>query len=299
MLTGIHILLSYKCIYECDHCFVYSSPSAEGTFTYKQICDVLNEARKIGTIEWIYFEGGEPFLYYPLLIDCIKKAHEYGFKIGIVTNAHYAETVKEAERWLRPLCEFNVQDLSVSDDNFHNDGDKNSPAKNALQAAKKLGLSTGSIAIEEPKVICSTSGRKKGEPVVGGDVLFKGRAVEKLAGDFPRIDWKEFDECPYEDLISPGRVHVDSYGNVHLCQGISMGNMWETPLSKLVKNYNYLNNPICKAIAEGGPAKMAVDLKVELEKGYIDACHLCFEVRKKVIEKYPDILAPKQVYGIE
>lgn len=299
MLTGIHILLSYKCIYECDHCFVYSSPNAEGTFSYRQICNLLDEAKKIGTIEWIYFEGGEPFLYYPLLMDSIKKAHEYGFKIGIVTNAYYADTVEEAERWLKPLCEYNVQDVSISDDNFHNEGGDDTPAKRAIKAAKKLGLSTGSICIEEPKVLHSSSGRKKGEPVVGGDVLFKGRAVDKLAGDFPRVDWHEFDECPYEDLVAPGRVHVDAYGNVHMCQGISMGNMWKTPLSELVKSYNYLNNAICKPIVEGGPAKMAEELKVEHEEGYIDCCHLCFEVRKKLIDKYPEILAPKQVYGLE
>ena len=257
MLTGIHILLSYKCIYECDHCFVYSSPRAEGTFTFRQIENVLDEAKKIGTIEWIYFEGGEPFLYYPLLMEGIKRAHDYGFKIGIVTNAYFAQNEEDAVKWLEPLKKFNVLDISISDDNFHNEGEKDSPAKIALKAAKKLGLSTGSISIEEPKAICDTKGRKKGEPVVGGDVMFKGRAVEKLSAGLPRIDWKEFDECPYEDLVSPGRVHVDAYGNVHLCQGISMGNMLKTPLSELVNNYNYKNNPIVRPIVEGGPAKLA------------------------------------------
>ena len=297
MLTGIHILLTYKCIYECDHCFVYSSPSAEGTFTLDQLHELLEESKKIGTIEWIYFEGGEPFLYYPLLIEGIKAASALGFKIGIVTNAFFASSEADAELWLRPLLDYNVLDLSISDDNFHNEGEKDSPAKIAIRAAKKMGLSTGSIAIEEPKVLC-TSERKKGEPVVGGDVMFKGRAVEKLAKDLPRRDWKEFNECPYEDFVNPERVHVDAYGNVHLCQGISMGNMWQTPLSKLVKDYNFKNNPICKPLVEGGPVKLAESLKVEHGSGYIDACHLCFDIRKRLTDKYPEYLAPKQVYGL-
>ena len=33
MITGIHILLSYACTNQCDHCFVFSSPQAKGTFT--------------------------------------------------------------------------------------------------------------------------------------------------------------------------------------------------------------------------------------------------------------------------
>ena len=51
MLKGIHFLLTYTCNMECEHCFVYSSPNAKGTFTLDQIRKVLNEAAKIGTIE--------------------------------------------------------------------------------------------------------------------------------------------------------------------------------------------------------------------------------------------------------
>ena len=68
MLNGIHILLTYKCTLQCDHCFLYSGPKAQGTMTLPQIRSVLKEARKIKTVEWIYFEGGEPFLFYPSLI---------------------------------------------------------------------------------------------------------------------------------------------------------------------------------------------------------------------------------------
>ena len=65
MLTGIHILMTYQCNLECDHCFLYSSPKAQGTMTLPQIRSVLAESRKITSVEWIYFEGGEPFLFYP------------------------------------------------------------------------------------------------------------------------------------------------------------------------------------------------------------------------------------------
>ncbi|MEE8454673.1 MAG: hypothetical protein V3R90_07960, partial [Limibaculum sp.] len=60
MLSQIHILLTYRCTFECDHCFLYCGPRAEGTFTRAQIAEVLEQAEELGTIEWIYFEGGEP-----------------------------------------------------------------------------------------------------------------------------------------------------------------------------------------------------------------------------------------------
>ena len=59
MLSQIHFLLTYSCNFECDHCFLYCSPKSEGTFTINQIKSVLDEALKIETIDWIYFEGGE------------------------------------------------------------------------------------------------------------------------------------------------------------------------------------------------------------------------------------------------
>ncbi|SHI54525.1 hypothetical protein SAMN02745216_00118 [Desulfatibacillum alkenivorans DSM 16219] len=41
MLTGIHVLLPYMCNYECDHCFLYCSPRASGTFTLAKMKDLI------------------------------------------------------------------------------------------------------------------------------------------------------------------------------------------------------------------------------------------------------------------
>ena len=82
MITSIHFLLSYMCNLDCDHCFVYSNPHAKGTFTLKQIRTIIDDARKIGSVEWVYFEGGEPFLFYPILMEAVKYANKNGFKTG-------------------------------------------------------------------------------------------------------------------------------------------------------------------------------------------------------------------------
>lgn len=299
MLTGLHLLLTYKCIYECDHCFVYSSPYAEGTFTIKQIQNVIDEAVKIETIEWIYFEGGEPFLFYPVMLEGIKIASAKGFKTGIVTNAYFASNDDDAVSWLKPLAELGISDLSISDDKFHSNDITDSPAKRALKAARKLCIPAGTICISEPKIeISSGSKHQKGKPVVGGDVMFKGRAADKLVKDLPLTPWDEFTKCPYEELISPERVHLDSYGNVHICQGISMGNMWETPLSKLVKTYNAESHPICKTLSKEGPAGLSKEFNFKPESGYVDACHFCYSIRKSLLDKFPQYLTPRQVYGV-
>jgi hypothetical protein len=299
MLTGIHFLLSYKCDSECAHCFVYSSPKAKGTFTLNQMKEVFKELSKIETIEWIIFEGGEPLLFYPLMYEGIKIAHDMGFRTGIVTNAYWATSEEDAELWLKPLHDLGVSDISISDDAFHYEDKEASPAKHALNVARRLGMSCGSICIGRPTVKEGIDKEHaKGKPVIGGGAMFRGRAVEKLIEGLPRRPWEEFTECPYEDLRNPKRVHLDAYGNIHLCQGLSMGNMWDIPLSKIVKQYDADLHPLCRFLVNGGPALLAKEYNVRHQDEYVDACHMCYLVRLALLDRFPQYLAPRSVYGL-
>ena len=296
MLKGIHFLLTYTCNFECDHCFLYCSPNSAGTFTLKQIKTVLNEAEKIKTVEWIYFEGGEPFLFYPLMLEGLKIAEEKGFKTGIVTNSYWATNVEDAELWLKPIADFGISDISISDDFYHFTDEENNLAKNAKIAAKNLNMPLSSITIKEPNI---KQQQDKGAPVIGGGAMFRGRAVEKLIEGLPGRIWENLNECPYEELKDPERVHIDSFGNVHLCQGLILGNMWKTPLSELIINYDYKSHPICRPLIEGGPAELVKNFNLDFKTKYVDECHLCYLCRLALIERFPQYLAPKQVYGLK
>jgi len=57
---------------------------------------------KIGTVDWIFFEDGEPFLYFPLLQEAIRRAAANGFKVGVVKSANGAISEEDAELWLSP-----------------------------------------------------------------------------------------------------------------------------------------------------------------------------------------------------
>ena len=299
MLKGIHFLLTYACNFECDHCFLYCSPWSRGTFTIGQVTRVLEEGVKLGTVESIFFEGGEPFLFFPLLREGVQRAAARGFKVGVVTNGYGAVSDEDAELWLRPLAEAGLTYLSVSNDQYHYGEEAENPATTAHRVAQRLGIDTMSICIEEPVVTQAEEGDAKGQPVVGGGPKFRGRAVEKLSEGLPLRPWQEFIECPYEELESPSRVHVDAFGHVQVCQGISIGNMWETPLADLITNYRSDAHPVCGPLIRGGPAELARACGQAPEAGYIDACHLCYLTRRAVIERHPDALAPRQVYGIE
>lgn len=300
MLRQVHFLLTYNCNFECDHCFLHCSPRKNGTFSLNQLREALDQIVKLGTVDWVYFEGGEPFLYYPLMLKGIEMARARGLKTGLVTNGYWATADEDAEVWLGALRELEVADLSISDDALHYGEESETPAKRALTAAARLGIPAWPIRIEPPTVVGrSANGREKGTPIVGGSTMFRGRAAEKLTEGLPRQRWQEFAECPYEDLEEPGRVHLDWYGNVHLCQGLIMGNIWETPLAELVREYNADSHPICGPLVRGGPALLASKSSVAHEDEYVDACHFCYSLRRTLASGFPRFLGPRKVYGLD
>ncbi len=293
-LDQVHILLTYTCNFACDHCFVYSGPDAAGTMTIGQVHRLLDQAVDVGSVEWIYFEGGEAFLRYPVMVAGVRAARDRGFRVGIVTNAYWADSADDARLWLEPLAGL-VDDLSVSDDAFHYGDAAETPARVAMAIAADLGIRTAAIAIDPP-----TAGGEagpRGRPVIGGGVRFRGRAVDQLVADLPRRPWESLAECPYEELAAPTRVHVDPYGHVQVCQGLSIGNVWETPLAEIMASHDAAAHPICGPLLRGGPADLAREHDTAPENGFVDECHLCFTTRRELLDRFPAELAPRQVYG--
>lgn len=289
-LSGLHLLLTYQCNLECDHCFVWGSPWQSGTMTLDQIRQILQQARELGTVESIYLEGGEPFLYYPIMLQGIREAVRMGFVTGIVTNSYWATTLEDALVWLEPLAGL-IQDLSVSSDLFHWNASLGRQSQLASEAAERLGIPIGVISIAGPEV------GEDGEGDHGAPLMYRGRAVKKLADRVPWHPWESFAECPYENLRSPERLHLDPLGNLHICQGIVMGNLFERPLSEICQSYDPDAHPIIGPLLHGGPAELARRYRVPHGPSHADACHLCDQARHALRSRFPEILKPDQVYG--
>lgn len=293
MLTSLHLLLTYRCVFACDHCFVFAGPRAEGVFTIARIRAVLDQATALGGITDIYFEGGEPGLYYSLLLAGISAARSRGFGAGIVTNGYWALSEEDAADWLRPLMDAGLRALDISNDDLHYGEADAAPVRHARAAAARLGLPCSALGRRRPFVETG----EDGQPRVSGGVKFRGRAAETLTTGLPRHPAAIFTQCPFETLADPGRVHVDPFGWVHLCQGLTMGNCLATPLPALVAAYRAAAHPIVGPLVAGGPAALAETFGFRDDAGFVDACHLCYTVRKALRARWPEYLQPGQVYG--
>jgi len=291
-LRGIHLLFTYQCLMECDHCFVWSSPSSQETMTLKQIGELLHEAKKLDTVEWIWFEGGEPFLYYQIMLKGLGKAAKMGFKIGVLSNAYWATCLEDALEWLRPLAKLGVANLGLSSDTYHGENTEAERVKNGVEAAIKLGIPVDVMATAK------LPDKLVGLPSGVSELMYRGRAAEKLLEEAPRKAWREFKECPYEDLVNPKRVHVDPLSYVHVCQGLTIGNAWQSSFSEIIRSYDHSDHPIIQPLVEGGPAALVEKFGLPHEKEYADACHLCYMTRLALRERFPQLLTPNQMYGV-
>jgi hypothetical protein len=295
-LSGLHLLLTFQCNFECDHCFVWGSPWQSGTMTLEKILDILKQGQELGTIERIYFEGGEPFLYYAVMLSAVREAARMGFHVGIVSNGYWATDENDAVECLKHFSSL-IQDLSISSDLYHYDEKLSQQMRNACAGAEKLGVPVEVFTIAQPEETNAVS--VVGQLQVGESaVMYRGRAAEKLVGRAVKKPWDQFTECPNEDLRDPGRVHVDPFGDLHICQGISIGNLFRKQLNEICKTYKPNSHPVIGPLLEGGPVELVRQYGLFHEATYADACHLCYEARRALRDRFPEILGPDQMYGV-
>jgi hypothetical protein len=259
--------------------------------TLKDIDNILAQARDLGTIEEIWFEGGEPFLYYAIMVEGVHRAAGMGFKPGIVTNGYWAQTVEDARAWLAPL-QGDLNSLLVSCDNIHWDEEAGRVSDNVRAAAGGLGLTIGVLATDRPR---PEKNERTGEPVKG--IMYRGRAAVKMTPGLATRPWDVFGRCQYENMGDPARIHVDHLGNLHVCQGITMGNLFVRPLKEICAGFNPQSHPVIGPLVAGGPAELIRRWNVPHRESYVDACHACYEARKTLRDRFRAVLAPDGMYG--
>jgi hypothetical protein len=64
------------------------------------------------------------------------------------------------------------------------------------------------------------------------------------------------------------------------------------------EKYNADAHPICGPLLVGGPVALVTEYALPHKEKYADACHLCYEARQMLRERFPEILKPDQMYGV-
>ena len=296
-LDSIHIVLTYRCTNHCPHCFCFGAPENRQVFSFAQLERYIAQIAEIPGIQWVFFEGGEPFMYFPLLSHGLRLAKKAGLQTAVVTNGYFVTSSRDFVSYLRALRDLKLDVLQVSLDELHGNRRLERMQNRLVEAANRAGILCQFIGLSVPEPDEEPIEARRGATIVDGQVIFRGRAAHGLERNQAKWLWSSFDECPHERLEDPYRIHVDMYGEVQVCQGISIGNMEQQRLATIIDQYVPMEHPITGPLLEGGPAALVTRYDVAHAHGYADACHLCYSTRRRLMDRFPHQLVPRFLYG--
>jgi MoaA/NifB/PqqE/SkfB family radical SAM enzyme len=125
------ILLLEECNFGCPHCVRGDEPMAPGyRLTFEQLRACLRDCRRLPSVSWVHFTGGEPTLWKEAgrdLVDLLLEISAAGFVPGFTSNGSAFLEYDECERFLRRYLDASNAPLRLylSIDTFHEnfDGD--------------------------------------------------------------------------------------------------------------------------------------------------------------------------------
>jgi hypothetical protein len=308
-LKGIDFLITYNCPAQCPHCVYRAGPSRGGHAQPEHVEAWLRQVSD-HPLEWVMLFGGEPFIYFNdllLMVQAVRR--ETHAEPSVFTNGYWAYDWDVARTRLARLRAAGLDHLCFSVDAFHGGFVPVGRVAIGIRTAKALGY--GKITVDNQWVVApdfdipvNAATRRMmatleelvdldGVEITASHTHPTGRAAEHLPEVLRSIDKMPAGLCeaeglciaPYylgEDLHAPNVVEVHPDGTVDLCSGIAIGNAHDTPLAQILARYDYTQHPIIQTLVTRGPVgllEMAETLGYERLPGYVNACHLCYEVR--------------------
>jgi len=316
-LRGLDIILTYECTSRCAHCCYRAGPGRNETMTVAEVEGYL-AAVADQPLEWVLLFGGEPFLFPELLQASVALAAPLA-PVLVFTNGYWAMNPDRACRRLADLQAAGLDYILFSVDAFHQAHIPLERIVIGIEAAHELGYHTIEIdnrCLEEPDVDNFFNQRTRdvmtrlaelcdltGVNVLQGPSRMVGRAADQLS-PFLATQTTPPTECPLPgylggDLRAPTGVEIHPGGWVNLCAGLALGNARQRPLNEVLADYDPDAHPIIRVLTQEGPLgllRLAHHHGHSLAGGYVDGCHLCYQVRRFLRPHYPDHFAPAHPY---
>ncbi len=315
---NVGLMLTYKCSAACEFCYYHCDPRKSGLMPIKTAIGAWSALRRLaGDEAKVHITGGEPFLYFDHLAEIITEADRAG--LGPVdlleTNGSWAKNIKDTIEHISFLESKGLKKLKISWDPFHAEYVDQKSVELLIETAREiLGdervLVRWEKYLQEPvSKIRQASERKKREiykkTVAEYPIRFTGRASGGLAEMFAETDAEDFrgKSCKEAFLGSKG-VHIDPFGNVFSgqCSGIIIGNVNETPLDQMWKDFDPGHIDVVSTVFSEGPFAFFLDAEqkgYERKAAYSSRCHICSDIRQFFFDNgfYNKIIGPCDCYG--
>ena len=326
-LKSIVILVTMECNCSCDHCFYFPHNDNHAHIDPDLIDDALEIISGQHNIKTVHFAGGEPFFYYDVMVECIKRCKKHDIEyFSVSTNGAWANDPEVVRQKLDYLRELGVNSIGVSADSFHQ---RVIPLENVLNILK---TETPNIEESIGGLSFSTYATASYIGYQSYDCLFNRQTndiVQKIynagyyvfptvAGAHGRANFIIPEELHVNEKLNrkcwefnigllhpegPSGVLIDPSGFVDGCFGVPLGNLYKESMLDIFKHYFNDPNPIIRLLHEKGALglkQLAVERGFTPNNAYYDECHLCHMARnylkKYCSEEFGAYLAPDTCY---
>jgi hypothetical protein len=312
------LMLTYKCNCACEFCYYNCNPEKGGLMSVDTAISAWQSLKILaGDSAKIHITGGEPFLYWDRLQEILEQAQKQNLsKVDLIeTNGFWATSEKIVRQWLNRLDELGMDRFKISTDPFHQEYVDIEPVRRLAGLAEEI-LGSQRVLVRWQKYLDNPIDMKNLSPagleqkylnaIKDYPCRFTGRAGGKLA---ELVASKSIESlvalnCKSDFLAAKG-VHIDPFGVIFsgTCSGIIVGNINQTPLEDIWKQFDPQRGGLISTLFKKGP----YGLLAEAEKlGYIKAefyagkCHLCTSVRQFLLEHGLDesIIGPAECYSV-
>lgn len=276
-----YIQLTDRCTHACAHCFLTCSPAGRAVMSVSGARRWIHQFAAVSRGRMV-FTGGEPFLYFAMMRNLVHEAAAAGFSPAVWTNGYWATGPDEFRLSLRYLADVGLSELIVSDDAFHGEAPFTTWKDQMSSLARELGVALRFAAITPKPAAVAPDFLFEDTHILEGPVMHRGRAAETCTPGQTLWQAADFDACPFVSFESPRSLFLDAQGFLHICPGFPLADLNRISIKRFLAEFDIQRHPAAHAIAAGGPAELARRLSVDPATGFVDYCHACWTLRRRM-----------------
>ena len=304
-------MVTYRCSAACRHCLVMAAPDQDGArVSVEAAVQYGLDFAALGRA--VLIAGGEALLHFHHIVRMARALKAAGVPVAFVeSNGSWCTSDAQTLRRLSLLRDAGVQGMYFSVDCFHQEFVPAARVYRGIRLSWELfgrdNVLPSELAPEQAEAAeRAAHDVESRRQAAASHVHFIGRAALDLAPLVPSVPLGELlaQNCATDlDIDQLHEIQVDPYGFVRpdWCPGVNLGNTHRSRLVDLCRTEHVRRTPLLSEIAARGPVALlplAERFGIAPRPEYASKCHLCFDLRRQLVEHMPLEFGPRQVYEV-
>lgn len=302
------IMMTYRCSAACRHCLVMAAPGQDGALVSVEAAVQYGlDFAALGRA--VLIAGGEALLYFEHVLEMVRALTAAGVPVAFVeSNGSWCTSDDLTHERLSRLQEAGVQGMYFSVDRYHQEF---VPAERVYRGVSIAWELFGREKVHPEELTLAQAQEAEHQATHSGIVVrpgvhFIGRAAMDLAPLMEEVPLEELlaQDCSKDlDIDHLQEIQVDPYGFVRpdWCPGVNLGNTKNHRIRDLCRTQHVQETPLLREMAARGPAALlplADRFGLVPLPEYASKCHLCFDLRRRLVHHMPEEFGPRQVYEV-